>query len=57
MSKEEKNSEEKRKEWKEKFDNWWAKFVADSNAYNEGKVAVGCALNPENPLESKRRYY
>jgi|9_EtaG_2_1085328.scaffolds.fasta_scaffold15227_3 hypothetical protein len=56
MSKKEKSKEEKKTEWKEEFDNWWAGFVADANIYIEGKVAVGCAKNPNKPLTSKRRY-
>jgi hypothetical protein len=35
---------------------WWARYVAEMNAYNEGKVAIGCALDPDKPLTSERRY-
>ena len=35
---------------------WWAQYVGEMNAYNEGKVAIGCALNPNKPLTSERRY-
>jgi len=35
---------------------WWAGYVTEMNAYNEGKVAIGCVLNPNEPLTSKRRY-
>ena len=35
---------------------WWADFVAKANERNKNKVAIGCALNPDKPLTSKRRY-
>ena len=35
---------------------WWAGFVFEMNERNKGKVAIGCALNPDEPLTSERRY-
>ena len=31
-------------------------YCVTMNKYNEGKVAIGCALNPNKPLTSERRY-
>ena len=37
---------------------WWANYVAERNHYwrNKNEVAIGCALDPKNPLTSERRY-
>ena len=35
---------------------WWARYVFRINKRHLGKVAIGCALNPNEPLTSKRRY-
>ena len=35
---------------------WWHNYCVTMNKYNEGKVAIGCALNPNKPLTSERRY-
>ena len=35
---------------------WWAGYVAKMNERNKDKVAIGCALNPDKPLTSERRY-
>ena len=39
-------------------DAWWHNYCVTVNKFMEadGKVAIGCALNPDKPLTSKRRY-
>tara|TARA_R100000734_G_C3229472_1_gene38049 strand:- start:288 stop:449 length:162 start_codon:yes stop_codon:yes gene_type:complete len=37
-------------------DAWWHNYCVTMNKFNEGKVAIGCALNPDKPLTSERRY-
>ena len=39
----------------EEGNDWWDNYCATMNKYNEGKVAIGCALNPDKPLTSDRR--
>ena len=61
MDKEEREKEQKRLEWKEKFENWWAErclasaksIVTEDNPYG---VAIGCLLNPDDNLDGQRRY-
>ena len=63
MDKEEKEieKEQKRLEWKEKFENWCdsrniesaKSIVTEDNPYG---VAIGCLLNPDDKLDGQRRY-
>ena len=35
---------------------WWHNYCVTMNKYNEGKVSIGCDLEPDKPLTSERRY-
>lgn len=40
-------------------DAWWHNYCVTMNKFMEAnghKVAIGCALNPNDPLKSERRY-
>ena len=44
------NKEQKRKEWKKKFDSWWANYLEENKIEktkeNTNGVAIGCCLDP-----------
>lgn len=56
------NKEQKRKEWKKKFDSWWANYLEENKIEktkeNPNGVAIGCWLDPNAKVSDnpKRRY-
>jgi len=56
------NKEEKRKEWKARFEAWWANYCEENKPEiteeNPNGVAIGCNLDPNANIKDnpKRRY-